>query len=59
MAKADKFCCLQGLEHGPFVLLQHHQLPLVKLLPCLSLTVLDLGLKTDLDSEIYMPVSWD
>jgi hypothetical protein len=44
MAKAAKFCCLLGLEHGPLVLLHYHQFAVFQLLHCLSLAVLELAL---------------
>ena len=57
MAEAAEFCCLLGLEHGPLVLLHHHQLSVFQHLRCLRLAVLELAPKLTLNSEVYLPVS--
>jgi hypothetical protein len=44
MAEAAKFCCLPGLEHGPFVLLHYHQLFVFYVLHCLNVAVLEFAL---------------
>ena len=56
MAKATKFCCFLGLEHGLLIQLHLHQLPVFHgFLCCLSLVVLELALeiKSALNSEIF------
>jgi hypothetical protein len=44
MAKAAELYCLLGLEHGPLVLLHHHQLSIFQLPHYLNLGVLELAL---------------
>ena len=49
MTEVAEFCWLLGLEHFLLFLLYYHQLCVVQLLHYLSLTVLELALKTEFE----------